>query len=224
MNKLLTAGCSFTKHCWPTWADYLSNNFDWHVQLGIGGADNASIARSVVSATSNNDTVVIMWSGYDRWSFYDNEWKHRGCLVTNKHFYVNHYNPIERFATTMDYVQMVDNHAKLNNYTCYHFSAFPWLQSELKNKSTTELLEIYDSYNINNNFLMDMDLLSMQENNNEVFVINHKYIKHDTHPTPITHWKFLNEIIAPNTNITIDQTTLEQVNLDQKNVLLGNIN
>ena len=224
MKRLLTAGCSFTKHCWPTWADYLGKNYTWHLQLGIGGADNATIARNVLTTAKKNDTVVVMWSGYDRWSFYKNGWKHTGCLVTNKSFYANHYSPIERFTTTMDYVQMVNNHASLNEYTCYHFSAFPWLQSELKNKHTHKLLNIYKDVDINNNFLMHNDLLSFQESNNEVISVSHKYIKRDTHPTPITHWKFLNEVIAPNINISIDQNILEEVETDQTNVLNGNIN
>jgi len=223
MNKLLTAGCSFTKHCWPTWADYLGKNVSWHKQLGLGGADNASIARSIISTAKKSDTVVVMWTGYDRWSLYDNGWQHKGCLVVDKNFYGNFYNPIERFTTSMDYVQMVDNHAKLKGYKCYHFSAFPWLQSELINNNSWELAEIYNNYSIENNFLMDIDLLTFQKSNNEVIPVTHKYTTNDIHPTPITHWKFLNQVISPIVDIAVDQSNLAQVNQDQTDVIAGNI-
>jgi len=223
MNRLLTSGCSFTKHCWNTWAEYLGNEYDWHKQLGIGGYDNANIARSVISTAKKNDTVVIMWTGYDRWNFYHNGWKHNGCLVGNKEFYVKYYSSVERFTTTMDYVQMVDSHSKLKGYKCYNFSAFNWILSEIQKSVPSELYNIYSSYDIDNNYLLDMNLLEFQENNNEVISVSHKYDKKDTHPTPLTHWKFLNTIIKPVIGLSSDNSVPSYVMSDQHDVINGNI-
>jgi len=229
MNRLLTAGCSFTKHCWPTWADYLGKQYIWHKQIGFGGYDNSNIARSIIKFANPGDTVVVMWSGYDRWSFYDenqNEWIHNGWIGTNKDFYTNHFSAIERFTTTMDYVSMVDLHSKQVGYDCFHFPAFNWFKAEKFSNVPFGLREIYDSYspnNIKNNFLLTKSLLEYQEDNNEVFEITHKYIKKDTHPTPITHWNYLKQVIAKNIGINIDNTLESTVLEDQSKVLAGDI-
>jgi hypothetical protein len=225
VDRLLTAGCSFTKHCWPTWADYLGKHYTWHKQLGRGGQDNANIARSVINTVKQNDTVVIMWTGYDRWNTYDNGWQHNGCLVGNKDFYTNYYNPIERFTTTMDYIQLIDKDAKLKGYTCYHFSAFNWFLSEIHTNVPENLTNIFTEYDdISNSYLMSQSLLEYQEKNNELFTISHKYDKKDTHPTPITQWNYLVKYIVPKLPISIDSAQNDHVLNDQNEVMNGNIN
>ena len=98
ITRLLTAGCSFTKHCWPTWANYLGRHYEWHKNLAVGGSDNANIARNIIKNAKQNDVVVVMWTGYDRLNFFNNDWDYAGCLVGNKEFYANYYSPIERFT------------------------------------------------------------------------------------------------------------------------------
>jgi|SaaInlStandDraft_2_1057019.scaffolds.fasta_scaffold60119_2 hypothetical protein len=196
MRRLITSGCSFTKHCWNTWADYIGKDYDWHKQLGIGGSDNANIARRVISTVKKNDTVIIMWTGYDRWNFYNSEWEYDGCLVGNKNFYTNHYSPIERFTTTMDYMQMIDNHSKLIGYTCHHFNAFPWFLSEVQKTIPNDIIDVYESYDIDNNYVLSSSLMDFQEDNNDT-TVSHKYDKNDTHPTPLIHWMYLNKVMKP---------------------------
>ena len=221
MNRLLTAGCSFTKHCWNTWAEYLGREYDWHKQLGIGGSDNATIARNVISSAKGDDTVVVMWTGYDRWSFYDTKWNHNGSLVSNKDFYTKYYSPYERFVSTMDYVQMVDNHAKINGYTCYHFSAFQWLLSEVHKTIPDGIIDVYSSCDISNNHIFPTSLFEFQEHNNEIIPISHKYDDNDIHPTPLTQWKFLNEIIKPSMGFETQPNVPLDVMKDQSNVING---
>jgi hypothetical protein len=224
MNRLLTAGCSFTKYCWNTWADYLSPHYDWHKQLGKGGSDNANIARSVLSTVKKNDTVIIMWTGYDRWNTYTNEWQYNGCLVGDKEFYANYYSPVERFTTTMDYIQLIDKDSKLKGYTCYHFSAFNWFLSEAHTKVPENLTNIFKEYDISNSYIIDQSLMEYQEKNNELFTISHKYDERDTHPTPITHWGYLIEHIMPKLTISFDSTHNAHVLIDQNEVINGNVN
>jgi len=240
MNKLLTAGCSFTKHCWPTWADYLGKHFVWHKNLAVGGSDNANIARSIIKNAKSNDVVVVMWTGYDRLNFFnDNKWEYAGSLTSNKDFFTNHYSQVERFTTTMDYVQMVDNHSRLKGYKCYHFNAFNWLKAEKHLRFHPEMPIIYNNYTIENSYLNEISLHEFQEKRNEIFEIDHKYItvpgegteleldhkyiQKDTHPTPITHWNYLKEIIAEKININLDNTLESTVQLDQNRVLAGDI-
>lgn len=224
ITRLLTAGCSFTKHCWPTWADYLGKQFTWSKNLAVGGSDNASIARSIMKTAKKGDTVIIMWTGYDRLSFYNSVWEHTGCLIGNKEFYCNFYSPVERFTTTMDYVQMIDNHSKINEYTCYHFSAFPWFTSEKHSRIPNGLIDIYNNYSIdNNNFLLSTSLLEFQEQRDEVFEISHKYCKKDTHPTPITQWNYLKEVISEKVQIDVDDAIESMVLEDQDKVLASDI-
>jgi len=211
-------------YCWSTWADILGEHYGWHKRLGVGGADNATIARRILSTARKDDTVVIMWTGYDRWSSYNNGWQHNGCLVGNKDFYTNYYNPVERFTTTMDYAQMVDNHSKIKGYTCYHFSAFPWLLSEMHTEILPELVDIYEDYSIDNWYVSETSLLEFQEKNNEVFVTSNKYDQKDTHPTPITHWKYLNQVIANKIKIDINQNIEQHIIQEQQDVIAGNIN
>jgi hypothetical protein len=225
VERLITAGCSFTKHCWPTWADYLGKHYEWHKQLGRGGHDNANIARSVINTAKQGDTVIIMWTGYDRWNTYDNEWQHNGCLVGDKMFYTNYYSPVERFTTTMDYIQLVDKDSKLKGYTCYHFNAFNWFLSETHNEIPERITDIFMDYDdISNLFVMGQSLLEYQEKNNELFTVSHKYDRKDTHPTPITHWNYLNKHIVPKLTVTIDSTHNEHVINDQNEVMSGTVN
>ena len=223
ITRLLTAGCSFTKHCWPTWANYLGRHYEWHKNLAVGGSDNANIARSIIKNAKQNDVVVVMWTGYDRLNFFNNDWDYAGCLVGNKEFYANYYSPIERFTTTMDYVQMVDNYSKIKGFECYHFNAFNWFMSELHTQVPRKINEIYNDYSISNSYFEGESLLEFQQQRDEIFEITHKYIKKDTHPTPITHWNYLKQVIAKNIGIDIDNTLESTVLEDQSKVLDGDI-
>lgn len=225
MERLLTSGCSFTKHCWPSWADYLGKHYVWHKNVAEPGSDNARIARSVIQNAKPDDLVVILWSGYDRFSRYsDDEWHHTGSLVGDKEFYTNYYSQVERFTTTMDYVQMVDFHAKLKGYKCYHFNAFNWFGSETYENVDSAIPEIYNNYSIDNSYFTKVKCMyEFQEKRNEVIKINHKYIKNDIHPTPITHWYYLKEVMAEIIGVEIDTSLESTVLADQDRVLAGDV-
>lgn len=226
MGRLITSGCSFTQYCWNTWADYLgrSNAFNEFIQVGQSGIDNATVARNIVNKAIPGDTVVVLWTGYDRWSnFVNNDWEHIGQISSNKSFFVEQFSQIERFTATIDYINYINHHANSVGYNCYHFSAFPFLYGEMKD-SDPELLNIANKYEITNFYcLTHIDLHSFQIGRNEEIITSHKYNSHDTHPTPLTHWHFANEIVAKTLNIQIDSSILKEVEYEQNEVLNGRI-
>ena len=236
INRLLVSGCSFTDYCWSTWADYLSKEFDSFANVGTAGGDNATIARAVVDRAKAGDVAVILWSGFDRWSKYketesyspsnkhDTHWHHLGSIKSDKNFLVNHYHRVERFQTTIDYIQLVDLHSKVTGYTAYHFSAFPFLTGEIEKEVDPRILDIYKKYSITNNYLNEVSLFDYQIQNNQYILTTHTYHKNskDNHPTPLTHWEYCNKVIAPKLNLTIS-TPLEEVMAEQNDLVVHGI-
>jgi len=225
--RLLASGCSYTDYSWSTWANIIGPEYSEYKQVGQGGCDNAFIARSIVNNARPDDVVVIMWSSYDRWSFYsdtvdplpkdsNNHWRHIGSLALwDKHFYVNYYHRVERFQTTMDYVQLVDLHSRANGYTAYHFSAFPFFLAETEKTVDPKMIEIYNKYNINNNYLTCK--VSLQEFRDQYhnILIN----GNDPHPTPLCHWDYAEQIITPKLGITLTQQRKSSIIKEQQDLL-----
>jgi hypothetical protein len=229
-NRLLASGCSYTDYCWSTWADIIGTEFAEYRQTGMGGADNATIARSIVSNACPGDIVVVMWSSYDRWSFYsekdypmpkdsNNHWRHLGAAsILDKHFFVNYYHKVERFQTTMDYVQLVDLHSQVNGYTAYHFSAFPFFLGETEKNVDPRIVEIYNRYNIKNNYLTEISLYEYRLKNYNILT-SHKYTTGDTHPTPLCHYEYMKEYIAPKLGISLTPNKKFSIIKEQDNLI-----
>ena len=231
-TRLITSGCSSTRHCWNTWANFLGREFKESINLALSGADNAYIARSIINTANKGDTVVILWSSYDRWSMYkdevvpvpgqpNNHWLHRGTLINDKVFLTTFYHRVERFQNTMDYIQLVDLHSQVHGYNAYHFSAWPIFLAEMEQEVDPRIVEVYNSYNIKNNFLTELSLNDYADDTDQRISTFHKYSKGDTHVTPAVHWQWLNKIMAPKLGITLKATTEEEVSKEQTNVLNG---
>jgi hypothetical protein len=81
-GRLYTFGCSMTSYSYPTWADILGKEFSYYENWGRPGAGNSYIFNSIIeclqrNSISNNDTLIIMWSGIARIDSYQfNEWSH----------------------------------------------------------------------------------------------------------------------------------------------------
>jgi len=231
-GRLLASGCSFTDYCWSTWADILGKEFQQYMQVGTGGCDNATIARSIIDNAKPGDTVVILWTSFDRWSGYldegypmpkdqNNHWRHRGSLLRwDKKFYVDYFHPVERFYATIDYINLVNSHSQVHGYQAYHFPAFPLLLAELYDSADSRNIEIYDRYRnqIKNNYLDETALSEFRENHYKIRTSN-KYSKDDTHPTPLCHWEYLEKVIAPKLNVTLDQTKKDKIMQEHENLI-----
>ena len=220
---LHTSGCSFTQYCWPTWANYLGLHYRYFNQLGDCAIDNATVARNLLKAKINTkDHVVVCWTGMDRWVPYTkNGWLKKGCIASHKEYFVNYYHPIERFTTTMDYVKMIDLDSRDRGYSVWHFSAYPWFQGEVEKTIQPELIEIFNRYQIKNLYI-NQNLDDFKNQLGNVWT-NHKYNSNDNHPTPEQHWRWLNQVIAPNIGITIDQDLENRVQYDNSRVLRGDV-
>jgi hypothetical protein len=70
-KRLYTFGCSFTKYKWPTWADFIGNQFEIYENWGQPGAGNLFISTQVYECCQKNcvgvdDTVLVMLSSTNR--------------------------------------------------------------------------------------------------------------------------------------------------------------
>jgi len=88
-GRLYTFGCSMTSYFYPTWADILGQEFSYYENWGEPGAGNTFIFNSVVECLArnnitNNDTIIVMWSGISRIDYYKHRWIHSTHNVLSK--------------------------------------------------------------------------------------------------------------------------------------------
>lgn len=88
-KRLFTFGCSFTQYITATWADILSQEFEYFENWGKTGAGNLYIFNSIIECNkqhkfTSDDTIIIMWSGIDRVDKYINQtWIASGIQAVN---------------------------------------------------------------------------------------------------------------------------------------------
>lgn len=232
-RRLLASGCSFTDYYWPTWADILGEYFLNYQQVGIGGSDNATVARSIIKHAKPDDLVIVMWTSYDRWSFYvedghpmpkdqNNHWRHLGSLpLWDKEFCLKYYHKVERFHTTMDYIKLIDCHKDKVGYEVYHFPAFPLFHAETESTVDPRLLDIYNNSlsDVENNFLTSQ--LSLKEFRDKKYPLLPKNKPGDTHPLPLCHWAYAEEFIAPKLDISFTSEHKDRIEIIHNNILNG---
>jgi hypothetical protein len=231
MTRLVTGGCSCTDYVWHTWADYLGSAFDTYINAGQAGSDNANVARNVIARAKPGDLVVILWTGWNR----QIKWNTNGSPVPkdahnhwqysyerwDKNWLVNFYDPNERLAASLDYIKMVDLDSKARNYQAYHFSAFPWKLGEIEKHPPSHYDLISSKYQIDNNFLEQVDLESFRFAHYNFFVST-KWNQSDRHPTPMCHYQYLIEnMIDKLPNIPNLKITQHKVAEHQSAVLSG---
>jgi hypothetical protein len=90
VSRLFVFGCSFTRYHWPTWADFLSYGYDEYYNYGKPGGGNKFIFEMICEADvthnfTTDDTVMVMWSSYNRHDLYkDNRWVTPGNIFNAK--------------------------------------------------------------------------------------------------------------------------------------------
>lgn len=193
MSKLLTVGCSYTFYKWQTWADYLAKNFTNATNKGIPGADNATIARTLVALAEPEDTVAVMWSSYHRYnhkiSYADMYNYSENHLLRDKYYFTNIFNPFERFLTTLDYIQWVTVDSQIRGYKLYQFSAFPFLLGEMHTPVTPDIKQLIAEKQFFINKIMQPSLETYSEKDLKE--------QNDSHPIPESHYKFYRSIVCP---------------------------
>lgn len=75
MKRLFVFGCSFTAYSWPTWADFLSTEFDYYENWALSGLGNRAIMERISECNAMNtftkdDTVIVQWTTHLRNDFF----------------------------------------------------------------------------------------------------------------------------------------------------------
>jgi hypothetical protein len=97
--RLFAFGCSYTRYRYPTWADYLGVEFEEYYNYGRSGSSNTYIMNKFVEAMlhfnfSKTDMVVIMLTGFGRFSYIDKESSHWMTLGDLYYYIDNTKNPV----------------------------------------------------------------------------------------------------------------------------------
>jgi hypothetical protein len=88
-KRCFSFGCSYTNHCWATWADFVGSNFDIYINFGRGGASNTFIMNQVfeqndiIHFNTETDFIIVMFTGISRFSYIDKKlktWQTNGDL------------------------------------------------------------------------------------------------------------------------------------------------
>jgi hypothetical protein len=251
--RLITGGCSCTLYCWPTWADYLGRHYDEYINTAHSGADNSTIARNIIDTAKAGDTVVIQWTGFDRFNTFDDHAEHT-------------YNFSEQYNAELLMLSqcgMVGKKPKGKwNYSGTVFSNPVFLKhcyspiERFRNTLDAVRSVVMHSklvgYNLWNftmcdwflgeiettvdsrlvkmhereqfsHFYMKSNCLAIRDLSGYNKNVSHKYSDNDSHPQPWPQWIWLRDHIAPEIGVKLDLTLEQQVKLDQQHVLAGDV-
>lgn len=141
--RLFTFGCSNTGYHYPTWADIVGKNFDQFQNWGRPGAGNNYIFNAVNRChlkehLTQNDTVLILWSGIARIDYYQiNEW----CHLVNQYFDL--HNSHMPYSCPQGYQWLSFAWMAATQYMLEHlgvnYKMFAWQQFD----SDTEAYDLY---------------------------------------------------------------------------------
>jgi len=129
MKRLFAFGCSFTGGClYTTWADHLSNHFDFYENWALAGIGNRGIFNRLNEAIlkrniTKDDTVVIIWSSpirEDRILTNAHSWAACGSIYNQSTYSPDwvekYFNPFMGLMETVNYVHAAQH--ILENIDC----------------------------------------------------------------------------------------------------------
>jgi len=230
MDRLFTFGCSFTKYCWPTWADILAQSAEHYENWATPGGGNQYIFNSLIechkrNSLTANDTVIIMWTSISREDRYirDKGWLTPGSIFNqtdyDKNFVKNLADPygyLIRDLAIISATRMI-----LDQIGCqWHFLSM--VPIEYHDDSTYFKKDLKITKEIKDLYQIELDLIKPSVFDT-VFNGDWSSRKHlkpqvdDNHPTPGEHLIYLNTIL-PQYNISNDTVNLvklsDQIVLD----------
>lgn len=194
-DRIFTFGCSWTKYCWPTWADMIRYTtdappvFNW----GFAGLGNVGIFYRMVECDlkhkfTDRDLILVQWTSWSREDRYLTQWEAYGN-VFNSPFYGDKFtkkywhwnNDIMKNASVIVAANKMFNIA-------YQFNMIPFTEIESGIvPSFPETTSDLQSFYINNLPAMD----SFPNSENTQFNNNCD----DGHPDIRTHLLFFNNYI-----------------------------
>lgn len=209
-QRLFVFGCSYTGYSYPTWADYVGVNFEKYYNYGIGGASNTYMMNKFIEANekhkfnSTTDTVIIMVSGFGRFSYMtENGWVSHGDLYSNiavtknpilTHFVKNMWSDQWAVYQSWIAIKIMKNLLVSNNINHKFLMGIDnraYLQStvnlsEPAKKFTNEIYEILD-------YKKSMDEWKLESLENQDSPIWIEENRRDGHPSYIAHLKYAKE-------------------------------
>lgn len=236
--NIITAGCSFTKYKWACWPNFVKWYEAGHniINLGASANSNETIARSVYNAVmkyKDIKKIYVMWSGVDRyevvvdnepdksledvtWSSFNPDFNwyeyHGGHVEPEKHrYYQKHFlnerqNQI-RLLEKISMTQMfLDRHKIEYKMMCFMGNI---LEHDLDWMSDGQRA-LYKNINWDN-FVFYKDKLGLFEFANENYPKEFAE-KSDQHPLPLTHYKWVKDVMYKSQIETTDEELQKLIN------------
>ena len=199
MSRLFTFGCSFTNYRWSTWADCLAPEFDEFQNWGQSGAGNHYIFNSVMECDQLNkftddDTVVVCWTGTHRDDWYvNNKWQTLGnihnCPIYNSEYLKTHVDDrgylIRDFAFVKGVKTLLENRLGLNwkFISMMEISSMPWADDTVSEHR--DVMRLYE----------DVFRSMGPSYQNVLFKDGWPDRDGDPHPSPAEHLAFLDAVL-----------------------------
>jgi len=208
-----TFGCSYTKYRWNTWPNFLHLSANGMLKnYGVSGSSNEIICRNICKNADNDDTVLVMWSGFDR--------THSDVFYKKNNYNEGRYHPTKRnqeyllsleqlYDRSIEYIWLANRFCEEKNIKIYNFNMTILEMGETKElqKFTPYLPIGHETWPI------DMDSFCLK--NPPIG----KTIE-DNHPSPSQHYKYHKQIICPKMNIEPFEISDQNLkNLDDKRSL-----
>jgi hypothetical protein len=225
MKRFFAFGCSFTRYEWPTWADIIGNEFEHYENWGNPGAGNFFIFNAIIEChlknkLTENDTVAIMWSNFQREDRYiKRKWVTPGSIlyqqVFSKEFVKEVYDDRGYYIRDFSYIYAIVN--LLNSIGCKYYMTSMVDINNIDQFDTTTSKEIDDL------LIYYKDILKLIRPSVHNVIFNYdwwsrpyinprggnlpplwytpterlqkKYHRDDSHPLPLEHLEYVEKIL-----------------------------
>lgn len=245
MSRFFAFGCSYTRYSYAPWADFVGSNFDYYCNYGRGGASNTYILNRFIEANSvhnfnKDDYIVVMFTGFGRYSYMPNRPDNTIDWVTNGDLYEYHHNTKDRVIKQFVDQIYSENSAIYSSWIAVQTIKEILLVKNIKHKffmsvDNSHYLESDGSkwgrhYNIHNSMIQKTkeiyNLLNDQESvdewkknkysNKDYVTWTDENNRIDHHPTQKMHFELMKEKL-PEFNTVKSQNTFDQVSMLFKN-------
>lgn len=210
VKRIFAFGCSFTNHCYPTWADVVASEMPnaLYTNLAIPGFGNHGIACRVSEAHqrfkfSETDLILVMYSTTFREDRHLNgKWKSLGSVYNNdfydREFIEKYVDPIGMILRDLAMMNLTNNFVKSLPSQHILLRSVP-IDNEADGSDFTKTNNFSNITTIYSEFLKSMptNLLELELkniwNNNVCYELDGQIV-YDSHPTPNIYHSYLKKI------------------------------
>ncbi len=223
-KRFFAFGCSYTCHITGTWADYIGSNFEEYYNFGRGGACNTFIMNKFIEAdakykfNSETDYIVVMFTNFNRFSYYDKVgWKLQGSVYQNETYPEQFRNEmwsedwgIYNSWIAVNTIKQLLRYKAIDNKTLLAMDSIYYEDSPFDDTLTNSLSTKF----VNNiyNIISDSESLDAWKGKRYKFPEEYDlYVKEDfrdAHPTQLMHYEFMKEKF-PQFNTNESKNTFE---------------